>query len=510
MKFIITLILLSSVFFIPFSAYTHSPTASEIPVKSATERSVWKIQTPNGTGTGFFVDEKLLVTNFHIIFDTIEENTIKDISLSQEGNPSIFKIKKVRAISALHDLVLMETDITLNHLNLRDHPPKFSEPLFVPAYAGAFKTINTIGNIFHKNNYFHAFPINSLDIQGASGAPILDEQGLVVGLVFAGTYNILHAIKINHLEEFIAGKIGSNCSDFINVKSCIIREMESLTKLAERGHPPSQYMLAELHYNGEGTDKNFEQAFDWFEKAALQDFTPAQYNLAVLYDKARGTKENPEQAFHWYEKAAEQEHVQAKYNLAIMYKKGRGTQQNLRLAFEAFNWSALWGLIPAKYQLAIMYKEGKGTEKNPELALHWCKEAAEQGLADAQFMMGEFYEKGTGTKKSPLLAFQWYEKAAEQGLAEAQFQVGGMYEEGIGATKNLELAVKWYKKAEKQRFAKALYKLGMMYKEGKGLKKSLKKALECFTLAAEQGYHPAAQNNSSKSSFPCKNEFTKE
>ena len=508
MKFIITLILLSSVFFIPFSAYTHSPTTSEIPVKSPAERSVWEVHTPYGAGTGFFVDKKFLVTNLHIVFDTIEKNTIKDISLSQEGNPSVSKIKKVRAISALHDLILMETDMALNHLRLRDHPPKLSEPLFVPAYAGAFKTINTMGNTFHKNSYFHAFPTNSLDIHGASGAPILDEQGLVVGLVFAGTHNILHAVKINHLEEFITGKIGSNCSDFINVKSCIIKEMENLTKLAERGHPPAQYQLAENHYNGKGTDKNFEQAFEWFEKAALQDFTPAQYNLAVLYDKARGTKENPEQAFHWYEKAAEQEHAQARYNLAIMYKKGRGTQQNFRLAFEGFNWSALWGLIPAKYQLAIMYKEGKGTEQNSELALHWCKEAAEQGLAEAQFMMGKFYEKGTGTKKSPLWAFQWYEKAAKQELAEAQFMMGIMYEEGIGAVKNLELAFKWYKQAAKQGFAKALYKLGTMYREGQGITKNIKKALEFFTLAAEQGYHPAAQKSSSKSSFLCENQFT--
>jgi len=41
-----------------------------------------------------------------------------------------------------------------------------------------------------------------------------------------------------------------------------------IKKAAEDGHIDVQHNLATLYYNGEGTEKNLEKAFYWYQKAA--------------------------------------------------------------------------------------------------------------------------------------------------------------------------------------------------------------------------------------------------
>ena len=63
-----------------------------------------------------------------------------------------------------------------------------------------------------------------------------------------------------------------------------------------------------MYRKGEGVDKDFEQAFYWYERAANQNFAPAQTSLAYiyLYRKGEGEDEDLEQAFDSYEKAVSQ------------------------------------------------------------------------------------------------------------------------------------------------------------------------------------------------------------
>src|ERR1700752_910776 len=70
--------------------------------------------------------------------------------------------------------------------------------------------------------------------------------------------------------------------------------------------------------NGEGTEKNLEKAFYWYQKAAENGDIDAQYNLALLYKNGEGTEENLEKAFYWYQKAAENNVKEAQHNLALL------------------------------------------------------------------------------------------------------------------------------------------------------------------------------------------------
>ncbi len=85
----------------------------------------------------------------------------------------------------------------------------------------------------------------------------------------------------------------------------------------------AQFNLARLYYNGEGTEKNLEKAFYWYQKAAEKQDKIAQFNLALLYYNSEGTEKNLEKAFYWYQKAAENGYIKAQNNLATLYENGK-------------------------------------------------------------------------------------------------------------------------------------------------------------------------------------------
>ena len=57
---------------------------------------------------------------------------------------------------------------------------------------------------------------------------------------------------------------------------------------------------------GFGVEENFQEAFEWYKKAASQGFASGQCNLARMYENGIGIPKNYEQAVKWYKKAAEQ------------------------------------------------------------------------------------------------------------------------------------------------------------------------------------------------------------
>ncbi|CAB4430201.1 unnamed protein product [Rhizophagus irregularis] len=68
------------------------------------------------------------------------------------------------------------------------------------------------------------------------------------------------------------------------------------------------FNLANYYYNGKGTEKNFEKAFYWYQKAAEKGQIDAMYNLVAYY---RNEEKNFEKAFYWCQKAAENGHIDA-------------------------------------------------------------------------------------------------------------------------------------------------------------------------------------------------------
>ena len=321
---------------------------------SQPEKSVWKITAPNGVqGTGFFVGKNRFITNFHVIsgmfprFDNpslallsaiTEKNRVREIVLSQEGNPSTLNVKRLIALSDLYDLAILETEQNVpNYLKLKVEMPKSGEKLVFPGYPnGVFKKTKTTGPISsHEDVYFYKLFIKSPEvISGASGSPLLNHKGQVVGVIYRGSDGLfasISAVKAIHLRELVRGNVGTK--NLFLAEECVEEEREEVMELAEEGNFQAQYRLYQLYSSNdmgeEGIEKNPELALQWLNRAAEGGYIPAQYDLSQLYSGGEvemgiveiGVKENPELALKWLNRAAEQGYALAQYDLYQHYSE---------------------------------------------------------------------------------------------------------------------------------------------------------------------------------------------
>ena len=54
-----------------------------------------------------------------------------------------------------------------------------------------------------------------------------------------------------------------------------------------------------MYHNGQGVDKNYTKAKEWYEKAVEQEHTMAQFNLGTMYDNGRGVYQSDKKAKEW-------------------------------------------------------------------------------------------------------------------------------------------------------------------------------------------------------------------
>ena len=335
-----------------------------------------------------------------------------NIVLSQ-GENTVF-VKRVLALSAVYDLALLEVERdpidplilkdevsisemeeeAVNFLSLREDPPRPDEDLFITAYPkGVFTRVRKTGNISYEDSLYYAFSVNRSGLSGASGSPVLDEQGQVVGVSFGGINNFLYIIKVNYLRAFIAGDTGIKCPDFnfnkvigfAVVEACMKEEMENLKELAEEGSVYAQFRLSRMFLSLSNLD--IDQAFQWVERSAGQGYAPSQFNLSVMYFNGEGIERDPNQAFQWMERSAEQGHVPAQYKLAVKYSNGEGIVRDINQSFRWMERSAEQGYAPAQYRLAVMYSNGEGIDRDLNQSFRWMERSAEQGYAPAQHIL---------------------------------------------------------------------------------------------------------------------------
>ena len=67
--------------------------------------------------------------------------------------------------------------------------------------------------------------------------------------------------------------------------------------------------------NGQGVERDYAEAFKWYNKAAEDGSAYAQKNVVMSYDVGQGVKQDGAQALKWYTKAAEQGDAEFQYNL---------------------------------------------------------------------------------------------------------------------------------------------------------------------------------------------------
>ena len=290
-------------------------------------------------------------------------------------------------------------------------------------------------------------------------------------------------------------------------------------KAALQGIELSQYLMGIKHLELQ----EFEEAFGWLKRSAKQRFPPAYFQLGRMYfnewltnedrsvvedsliqayvyfslaEHAGGFKEEESSTIYSsideiLDSISEDDLAIAQYRIGLKYLEGDEVAVNLVEARHYFEVSSYQDYAPPKIRLGDMYFNGIGVEQNYEKAFNQYEEPANEGYAKAQNLLGFMYLHGLHVEQDYEKAFKWIKEAAEQGHPEAQYNLAYMYVEGLYVLKDEKEALRWLEKSEAQGFRVAPDLMGQIYLNGSDSVRDLEKAVESFKRSADQGYAPA-------------------
>jgi hypothetical protein len=174
--------------------------------------SVVRIYTSDDiSGTGFFVDSNIIVTNYHVVKNAFTA------FCSQDTSSIPYIISGYIAIDSLADLVLLKVEnsnnkaLPLSNLNLNA-----GQGIYVIGCPHNQPSIITIGSVNGLNNGDHHLIQFSASVsEGSSGSPVFDAKEKVVGVVVgydSSGQNRNFAIPIEYVQKLLGLHIQSAIS----------------------------------------------------------------------------------------------------------------------------------------------------------------------------------------------------------------------------------------------------------------------------------------------------------
>ncbi len=215
-----------------------------------------------------------------------------------------------------------------------------------------------------------------------------------------------------------------------------------LEDAAEQGDPLAQFGLGWVYYHLSDKVKDYQKAFEWYQKSAGSGYVVAENNLGVLYGNGHGVRGNVQQGIVWYQKAAEQGYAKSQLNLAYALGNTGDFAGQFRWTQVAAAQQNPHGL----YRLGYLYEHGEGVKQNFKRASFWYLKAAKQGSRVAGFQLGNLYYRGHGVARDYMQAMKWFRFSAEKGHAQSMSLMGQIYEKGLGIPIDYREARKWYLK----------------------------------------------------------------
>lgn len=127
-------------------------------------------------------------------------------------------------------------------------------------------------------------------------------------LLIAGSFQIIMALPSTLVgaesAEFylISARAAYDAKDFLTAFS-------KLQPLADQGNAVAQMKLGDFYLEGQGVQKDEQQAFAWHNKAAAQGNPWAEWRVGNAYRDGRAIPKDMAAAVSWWKKAADQGHA---------------------------------------------------------------------------------------------------------------------------------------------------------------------------------------------------------
>ncbi len=210
-----------------------------------------------------------------------------------------------------------------------------------------------------------------------------------------------------------------------------------LKNAANAGDRDAQFKVASHYFDGWKNDdgrvvvrRNRRLGLKWLRLSAEQGESCAQVNLGVILSDGDGVEKNDEEALRWLKRANRAHDASAATNIGCIYRD----QGKHRLAFRWFLRSIEMGDEDSLVEVGKRYLLGPGVRRDYRQALLYLHKATkaemitESGRDDAFYYLGIAYKDGLGVTKSLLKARKMFERANRDGdhngAAEQLEQIG--------------------------------------------------------------------------------------
>ena len=142
-----------------------------------------------------------------------------------------------------------------------------------------------------------------------------------------------------------------------------------------------QFAIATIYRDGNVVSTDLTKSFEFFGKAAAQNFPDAQYDIGLLFEGGHGVQKNAQQALTYYGLAAQQGNRLAQIKLAECYQDGIIVdRKNILETVRLYGLSGDQGSVDACYYLGLLYEYGAvGLRIDLQLAVQWYTKAVSAG-----------------------------------------------------------------------------------------------------------------------------------
>lgn len=295
-------------------------------------------------------------------------------------------------------------------------------------------------------------------------------------------------------------------------------------RAAFRGCPRAHWELAKIYRDGDIVTPDLNKYVEHLSIAAELGNAEAQYNLAMELSSNLLLDRDYEDAFRWYVKAAENGHLYAKFAVGYCFYHGFGTPRSRHDAEVWFSSVSLMGDGDLFLRIGLNYEYGtNGIIHNEVEAGRWYKYGADIGhekcilcwRAVMSNLHGNPKEsidvrmrrlEETNTQREIYLrdsmlevadaameeddveyAFELYSRAADMGSPEAMFMVAMMYHQGVFVKRNDTHAMELLYRASAAGSEDAQFLLGRMYDTGQ-IPRDESEAIRFYCKAASNGF----------------------
>ena len=322
--------------------------------------AVWRIHNYNPiterkhkkftTGTAFALSPTHFVTNAHNLRDLVIVAGVPIpglvVSQGRGATAVIRRIDRVLRLSEIHDLALFTAERKVGHW-LRVAPDSnHLTQLTAIGYPGGHhrRRMRQVGRA-SKDSFEWEFelPVDVDDLGSASGSPVLDVHGRVVGVFFRADSNMAMTLSVEHLRAFGWQREGT---DWVSCgrrsfRLCHEAAVENVRERARQKDPIAQ--SRQWHLYKEGVIDGNIAVLDSLKEAAAQGLRSAQFELAYAYHRGDFVVADRNMRDLWFRRAAEQDDSSAQYNLAATIQ--RSDPDHARALLEPL---VERGFVPAK------------------------------------------------------------------------------------------------------------------------------------------------------------------